>query len=235
MQMVGKNKFHGKPVEVPAHSPRHPRNAAEVQRVVEMIARETHEQERHSRVRSDQANERPAKRDWYVAINGSDPDAKRRYIAGPGPDHPLTRARQKGKLDSRQYEDANAYRLVCVAAFQQAGGCDSTQAMTVDGGRANYEAIVDMSMGDAEAMQEMTRINRQLGSVSASILLYVCYMGQEIGNAVRWATPEVHPNGVTGRFQEALNGLGRALRRLPPQRQANTASAEIVHPFQKSA
>lgn len=218
------------------HSPRHPRNSAEVQRVVEMLARDAMEIERAERVRQNPAmNERPAKRDWYIAINAHDPDSKRRYLAGPGPDHPLTRARHKGKLDARQYEDANAYRILCTAAFQRPAGRDSTQAMMINGGQSSYEPVIDISLGDADAMCELQRINRTLGRESASILLFVCFMEQEIGKAVRWATPEVHPNGVLGRFQEAVNALGRALRKLPPLRTENRGRGEIIHPFQKTA
>jgi hypothetical protein len=220
---------------VPIHSPRHPRNAAEVKRVVDILARDAMDGERADKVRQNpHMNERPAKRDWFIAINPNDVDTKRRYLAGPGPDHPLTRARHKGKLDARQYEDANAYRILCTAALQRPAGRDSTQAMMIDGGKPDYEPVIDLSLGDADALSELSRVNRQLGRVSASILLSVCFMGQEIGYAVRTATDGIaHPNGgVTGRFVEAVVELGRALRKLPPRRDVHSTG---IHPFQKTA
>lgn len=200
---------------IPLHSPRHPKHMAEAKRVIDILARDAADRECETKVRAGHANERPAGRDWAVAKSRNVPDAKRTYVAAPGPNHPLTRAHKNGKIDAAQFSTANAYRIIWEAAFKIAWGRDSTQAMMVDGGKQNFEAFIDILRGDAEAQASLDQIHRRLGKESAAIILFVCGMGHEVGDAVRWATPKVHANGVWGRFEEAIDALGEVINFRP--------------------
>ncbi len=216
---------------IPLWSPRHPKNAAETKRVMDLIARDAADYLRLAELQADpsrRANgtippriyDRPASRDWSIVADKSAPDAKRKYIPGPGPDHPLTRALRKGRISSAQYRDANEYRIICLSALEPPCGRDSTQAMMVDGGRANYEAAIGVGVADRQSLEELRRIHASVGKESATMLFLACYLGQEVGEVVRIATPRMPDQGVWPRFNEALDALSHALH---PQARARCA------------
>lgn len=196
---------------VPEQSPRHPRHQAEAQRIEQMLARDAECRERDSKVAAGVALERPPESVFFMAKDRKAPDAQKIYVPAPPPDHPIAKARAKRKISEAQFWAANEYRLIVSSAFEWANGNDSTQAMMVNGGQVNYEAMLDAARGDASSRQDMKRIHAELGKESAAIVFLVCGNGFEVGMTVRKVTPKVHPNGVWGRFEEALDALCVAL------------------------
>lgn len=199
---------------IPEYSPRHPKHNVDRERVMALLAREASERERGTLVSAGRALERPGSRNWAMPKDMSAPDAQRLYVPAPGPDHVLHKAfHDKKKISFQQFSAANDYRILWVSTYEVASGSgDSTQALMIDGGKPNYEARIVSLSGDPASRRELSEIHRALGRESAAILFCICGLGHEVGGTVRAVTPKVHPNGVWGRFEEAIDALHDVIR-----------------------